>query len=181
MSSRVALAAVLVSGLLLALTPTAMAGPASNGLTATYAGSGATASTTTCTWKWRWKKRVRWVKRHGRKRKVVKYRKVKVKVCRTVTPPAPARLGVKSWEFGFTLSAKEIPAGDTIVELSNQGEDSHDLHIQRVDGGETLAAPETDPGGINRIRFTTTPGTYRLWCSLPFHAQRGMDTTITVD
>ena len=95
--------------------------------------------------------------------------------------PAPARLGVKSWEFGFTLSAKEIPAGDTIVELSNQGEDSHDLHIQRVDGGETLAAPETDPGGINRIRFTTTPGTYRLWCSLPFHAQRGMDTTITVD
>lgn len=181
MIPRAVLAGVLAAGLLFTLTPTTAAGAVGNGSRVMQAGSGATASTTTCTWKWRWKKRVRWVKRHGRKRKVVKYRKVRVKVCRTVTPPAPARLGVKSWEFGFTLSAKELQAGDTIVELSNQGEDSHDLHIQRVDGGQELATPETDPGGLNRIRFTTMPGTYRLWCSLPFHAQRGMDTTITVD
>ena len=137
----------------------------------------ATASTVTCRWKWRWKKRVRWVERHGRKKRVVKYRKVKVKRCRTVTPPAPARLGVKAWEFGFTISAKEVEAGDTIIELNNQGEDDHNLHVQPVDGSEELATPDTDPGSINRVRLTTTPGAYRLWCSLPNHAVWGMDAT----
>ncbi len=137
---------------------------------------------TKCHWEWRKKKRVRWVWRHGRKKRVVTFRKYKVRKCRTIEVPVPdpARLGVKAWEFGFTLSAIEIKAGDTIIELNNQGEDSHDLHVQRVDGDDEIATPETGPGQVNQIRFTTTPGIYRLWCSLPTHAQRGMDTTITV-
>lgn len=141
------------------------------------AGSAATASATTeCSWEWKRKKVVKWVWRKGKKKRVVRQRKVKVRVCRPVLPPAPARLGVKAWEFGFTLSAKQLKAGDTIVELNNQGEDAHDLHIRRVDGGTELSTPETEPGEQNRIRFTTTPGTYRLWCALPNHAGWGMDT-----
>ena len=86
-------------------------------------------------------------------------------------------LGVRAWEFGFTLSAKTVEAGDTIIELNNQGEDDHNLHVQPVDGGEELATPDANPGATDRIRLTTTPGVYRLWCSLPNHAARGMDTT----
>jgi len=143
----------------------------------------AAASTVKCHWEWHKKKVKRWVWRHGKKKRVVRVKKFKVRVCRTIPDPVPdpSRLGVKAYEFGFTLSAKEITAGDTIIELNNQGEDAHDLHVQRTDGGEDLAVPETGPGQTNRIRFTTSPGTYRLWCSLPTHAARGMDTTITVD
>ncbi|MCB0869677.1 MAG: hypothetical protein KDB52_02490 [Solirubrobacterales bacterium] len=130
-----------------------------------------------CSWKWKTRKVVKWVHRDGRLKRVVRFRKVRVRVCRVVPPADPARLGVKAYEFGFTLSAKSLTAGDTIVELNNRGEDAHDLHIQRVGGGEELSTPETGPGEQNRIRFTTTPGSYRLWCSLPNHAAWGMDTT----
>lgn len=136
----------------------------------------AAAETKKCVWVWKKKKVVRWVKRHGKPKRVVRYRKVKVRVCRNMPVPAPSRLGVKAWEFGFTLSAKRIEAGDTIVELNNQGEDAHDLHIQRVAGGAELSTPETEPGDQQRIRFNTVPGEYRLWCSLPNHAAWGMDT-----
>ncbi|HMX71544.1 MAG TPA: hypothetical protein PKA56_07300 [Solirubrobacterales bacterium] len=157
--------------------PAGAAGPGASGSLA--GGKASAAANQVCAWKWKRKKVVRWVIRHGRKKRIVTWRKVKVKVCREIPPPAPARLGVKAWEFGFTLSAKEVAAGDTIVELNNQGEDDHNLHVQRTDGGEELATPDISPGGVERIRFTTAPGTYRLWCSLPTHAERGMDTTFT--
>lgn len=144
--------------------------------------TGATASgATKCSWEWKRKKQVKWVWRRGKKIRVVRYRLTRVRVCRQIPVPAPARLGVKAWEFGFTLSAKKLRAGDTIVELNNQGEDAHDLHIQRVGGGADLATPETEPGEQNRIRFTTSPGSYRLYCSLPNHASWGMDTSFEAD
>ena len=100
-----------------------------------------------------------------------------------VTPPAPARLGVKAFEYGLILSAGSIESGDTIVELSNRGEDAHDLHIARIDdsdGSSEKAVPLTSPSTFNRIRFDTAPGTYRLWCSLPTHADLGMRAELTV-
>ena len=162
----------------------ALPGPASGSSQAVNAGvKPASASTTTvCSWHWKRKKVIRWVWRQGKKKRVVKYRKVRVRVCRTIPDPVPdpIRLGVKAYEFGFTLSAIEIDPGDTIIELNNQGEDDHNLHVQRIDGGEELATPDTGPGQLDRIRLTTTPGVYRLWCSLPTHAERGMDTNLTV-
>lgn len=134
-----------------------------------------------CAYEWRRKRIVRWVRRNGRLKRVVRFKRVRVRVCRNVPGPAPNRLGVKAWEFGFTLSAKQVSAGDTIIELNNQGEDAHDLHVKRLDGGDELSAPETEPGWQNRIRLTTAPGDYRLWCSLPNHASWGMDTTFTAD
>ncbi|MBN8867415.1 MAG: hypothetical protein J0H98_07660 [Solirubrobacterales bacterium] len=162
----------------LALLPSAAAGgPDRAPRAASTAGHDAGASS--CKWAWKRKRVVRWVKRHGKKRRVVRIRRYRV--CVPIPPPpAPERLGVKSYEFGFTLSAKQLRAGDTIVELSNQGEDAHNLHLQRLDGGDELATPDLDPAGTSRLRLTTVPGSYRLWCSLPTHAARGMDTTVTV-
>lgn len=143
---------------------------------ATVSGDPPGASVSACKWQWKKKRFVKWVRKaNGRKKKVIRWRKVRV--CVRVPDPAPARLGVKAREFGFTLSAKTIHSGDTIVELNNQGEDAHDLHVQRVGGGTEYATPETVPGGIERLRFDTAPGSYRLWCSLPNHAAWGMDTT----
>jgi len=92
----------------------------------------------------------------------------------------PARLGVKAFEFGFTLSRQSLESGDTIVELSNRGEDEHDLHLQRIEGGPEYEIADTAPSSYSRLRFVTEPGTYRLWCSLADHAERGMDTTVEV-
>ena len=138
-------------------------------------------SSAACTWKWKKKRVVKWVRRHGKRVKVVRYRHRRV--CVPVATPAPARLGVKAFEYGLILSAGSIESGDTIIELSNRGEDAHDLHIARLDdtdGSSEKAVPVTPPSTFNRIRFDTAPGTYRLWCSLPTHADLGMRAELTV-
>ncbi|MGK2931620.1 MAG: hypothetical protein ACSLFD_02390 [Solirubrobacterales bacterium] len=143
------------------------------------AGPGASTSAQ-CTWKWKKKRFVKYVKRHGKKRKVVRIRKYRVCVPIAIEPAPPARLGVKAFEWGFTLSRTSLAAGDTIVELSNRGEDEHNLHIQKVPGGTETVIPDTMPSTYQRVRFDTQPGVYRLWCALPDHAELGMDTTISV-
>lgn len=156
-----------------------VAGLAAAGATPAGAASGnPAASTSGCVWKWKKKKVVKKVKRHGKIKKVVRFKKRRV--CVPVKPPAPARIGANAYEFYFILSATSLAAGDTIAELSNRGEDPHDLHISRLDGSAEVSIPETLPSTYARIRFNTEPGTYRLWCSLPFHAERGMDATFEV-
>jgi len=140
------------------------------------AGTGAAgAHQSACVWKWKTKKVIKKIQRHGKVKRVVRIRKRRV--CVPVQPPAPARIGVNAFEFHFILSATRIAAGDTIAELSNRGEDPHDLHIAKLDGTGEVAIPETLPSTYARVRFNTEPGTYRLWCSLPFHAERGMEAT----
>lgn len=87
---------------------------------------------------------------------------------------------MKAFEFGFTLSRQSIESGDTIVELNNRGEDEHDLHLQRLEGGPEYEVGDTAPSSFSRLRLATQPGTYRLWCSLADHAELGMDTTVEV-
>ena len=143
----------------------------------TAAATGTTAEGAPCVWKWKKKKVIKKVKRHGKVKRVVRYRKRRVCVPVQPPPPAPARIGVNAFEFHFIISASRIAAGDTIAELNNRGEDPHDLHISKLDGTGEVAIPETLPSTYARVRFNTEPGVYRLWCSLPFHAERGMDAT----
>lgn len=164
---------LLLTILLLPASPAAAVRPAGTAL-----------RSSSCVWKWQTKRVVRWVRitrgrRKGQRRRTVTTRRVRI--CVPVPPPpAPARLGVKAREFHFTLSTRDLRAGDTIVELVNQGEDDHNLHLQRVQGGEARSTEDLPPGGVERLRLNTQPGTYRLWCSLPYHAEAGMDTTVTV-
>jgi len=105
-------------------------------------------------------------------------------------PPAPEpipeaeanRLAVKSVEYYFVLSRAKVKAGALTVELNNQGEDPHNLNIQREgDAGEPLQIAETDSLQRNVASFDLAPGSYRLWCSLPEHEEKGMQTTLVVE
>jgi plastocyanin len=98
------------------------------------------------------------------------------------TTPTPARLGVTAREFSLTLSRPSVVAGTAIVELQNQGEDPHDLTLQPLDapGGSSWSIPETGPGAVGKANVTLTAGTWRLLCTLPGHADAGMQATLTV-
>ena len=73
-----------------------------------------------------------------------------------------------------------------IVEFANRGEDPHDLQLAPVTGaGETTGAardafPTLSSGKLGTQTLTLTPGTWRLWCSLPGHDAAGMHATLTV-
>ncbi len=97
-------------------------------------------------------------------------------------PDGPARVQVQEREFNLVLSRTSIQRGPAIVEVVNAGEDSHDLMLQREDSGDQpLAIPELRPGEISDTRLDLAPGTWRLWCSLPGHAELGMHAQLTVD
>jgi plastocyanin len=97
------------------------------------------------------------------------------------TAPVVSHLGVKAVEWSYTLSRPELSAGEVIVELNNQGEDNHNLKLVREGGGEPpLEVEEAAPEGHTSGRFTLAPGTYRLYCSLFQHDEKGMHANLLV-
>ena len=98
-----------------------------------------------------------------------------------LTLAAPARLQVSADEFSYSLSRQSIKAGPAIVQLVNYGEDEHDLALRRLAAGaRTFRIHTTRPGGVRDLELKVAPGRYRLWCSLPGHAARGMSATLVV-
>lgn len=88
---------------------------------------------------------------------------------------APSRLLVTAREFALTLSRPKVEAGDAIVEMYDFGEDPHDLKLQRVGGPTIYSMAEVLPGETGRLDLRLRRASrYRLWCSLPNHADLGM-------
>ena len=153
-----------------------------------------TASAQDCVWRKHQKRVVRWVRRNGHRRRVVRMRRwwrchpiaspsIPAPAPPTVVPDPvlPGRLGVRADEFSFTLSRPSVVAGEVIVELDNRGEDPHNLNLAKTGTADLpLTIPEIGPLTQATGRFTLTPGTYRLWCSLPLHEEWGMTANLTV-
>lgn len=100
-----------------------------------------------------------------------------------VTGPAALSrvLGVSAREFGLTLSRTTLGAGAVTVEVRNVGEDPHDLRIDTL-GAARVAVWDEIPAEAPPVTKTVTlaAGSYRLYCTLPTHAELGMDKQITV-
>jgi len=129
-----------------------------------------------CVWHRHTKRIVKKVRRHGRVRRVVR-----IVHWWTCDPVPPARLGVQAFEFYFVLSRPSVAAGELVLELNNRGEDPHNLNLARLDSpGAIVELPETESLQRSERRFRVQAGTYRLWCSLPLHAESGMETTLLV-
>jgi plastocyanin len=172
------------------------------------ANGASSASAAECTWQRHTKRVVKQVRQRGRLHKVV--RRKSWWTCNPVATPTPPpaatpiptptlpssepppieptpepeanRLAVKSVEYYYVLSRPKVKAGEVTVELNNQGEDPHNLNVRREgDAGEPLQIAETDSLQRNVATFDLPVGTYRLWCSLPEHDEKGMHTTLVVE
>jgi plastocyanin len=160
-----------------------------------------TAAAAECKWERHAKRVVKHVRRHGKVRRVVRTKHWSTCEAQatipslapptlTPAPPAPApesepeanRLAVKSAEYYFTLSRPTIKPGAVTIELNNQGQDPHNLNLQlEGSGGEPLQIPEADSLEHSVANFELPAGKYRLWCSLPEHEEKGMETTLRVE
>jgi plastocyanin len=160
-----------------------------------------------CIWQRHTKRIVKRLHRHGRVRTV--FRRRYWWTCAPVPPPAaestptttgpaapgPAtgepepgpgpeanRVSVRAGEYFFVLSRPNVRTGEVTVELNNQGEDPHDLNLEREGGGEPPGQISVTPSQEQRVaQFALSAGTYRLWCSLPGHEERGMHATLVVE
>ena len=58
------------------------------------------------------------------------------------TAPAPDRVQVRGMEYDLLLSKTKLIPGTGIVQFLNDGEDSHDLKLQRVGADGSPLGPE---------------------------------------
>lgn len=92
----------------------------------------------------------------------------------------PARLLVVANEFSYVLSRQKLLAGRVILQLSNAGEDVHNLRIRRRGARRHRLVPRTDPGARAVLDRRLKPGRYYLWCSIADHEERGMRARLVV-
>ena len=96
-------------------------------------------------------------------------------------PALPRFVSVAAREFSLTLSRPLVGAGAVTVELRNSGEDPHNLVVSPEGTHTPLASfSEIGPGTYERRSVSLAPGRYQLWCSLEFHENLGMSTTLNV-
>ena len=82
-------------------------------------------------------------------------------------------------QWALEPSRPVLLSGTVAVEFNNRfAEDPHDLKLRR--GTTTFAFPTVGSGDALTQSFALDAGQWRLWCSLPGHAAKGMDITVTV-
>ena len=97
---------------------------------------------------------------------------------------APAETGTTAAtaslvDFGIELSETEMAAGEYEFEVTNDGDASHDLVIER-DGEDVAATEALSSGGSETLAVTLEPGEYVFYCSVGNHRGMGMEITVTV-
>ncbi len=91
----------------------------------------------------------------------------------------PERVQVTGTEFDLTVSKTKLAPGRAIVQFVNDGEDPHDLKIQRVGDSTEVSIGVVPPSTYSNLDTRLRKGSkYVLWCSLSDHRERGMETTL---
>jgi uncharacterized cupredoxin-like copper-binding protein len=89
--------------------------------------------------------------------------------------PASADVTIVAEDVAFVDPPTELPAGDLVLAIDNQGSAVHDVTI---DGPGVIAS--AFGGRKNAGEVTLEPGTYTIYCSVNGHRQAGMEFDVTV-
>ena len=94
-------------------------------------------------------------------------------------PPLPVGLGLR--EYRITVYRPAVRVGRVVFNMTNFGEDAHDLQVRGPRSYKSRVSPDVAGGGRLAFRVTfTRPGTYRLLCVKPGHVKLGMHATLRV-
>jgi plastocyanin len=89
-------------------------------------------------------------------------------------------VGVGAREYRLGAYRSTVPRGVVRFNLTNYGEDRHDLVVLDRRGRMLARSGEVRSGGRATVRVRLVPGTYTLRCDIADHARLGMHTTIRV-
>ena len=95
-------------------------------------------------------------------------------------PATPVGLGMR--EYRYSVYRSSVHAGTVSFNMTNFGEDAHNLRVTGPGGYRSAVSRDVAPGG-GHLRFTVNlrrAGTYRLLCLKPGHAAKGMKATLRV-
>ena len=84
-----------------------------------------------------------------------------------------------SGQFKFSSSSLSAKAGKATFDFTNDSPLAHNFTIEDK-SGKTLGNTPTFMGGSKSFTLTLQPGTYKFLCTVPGHAQGGMEGILTV-
>src|SRR3954453_9187830 len=83
-------------------------------------------------------------------------------------------------DFKFDPSEPSVKSGNVTFNLKNDGQVTHSLEIEDVNGEDKELEGEVSPGSNGTLAVNLKPGTYEFYCPVDSHKQMGMTGEITV-
>src|SRR3954449_9106308 len=83
-------------------------------------------------------------------------------------------------DFKFDPSDPSVKAGNVTFNLKNDGQTTHSLEIEDVNGEDQELEGDVSPGSSGTLAVNLKPGTYEFYCPVDSHKQMGMTGEITV-
>ena len=83
-------------------------------------------------------------------------------------------------DFKFDPSDPSVKSGEVTFNLKNDGQTTHSLEIEDVNGQDVELEGDVSPGQSGTLKANLAPGTYEFYCPVDSHKQMGMTGEITV-
>jgi len=88
------------------------------------------------------------------------------------------QLAAEPSEIAFDTTSLSAKAGKVTIDFTNPSALEHNVAIE--EGSKKLAQSETIASGKTSVSVDLEPGTYTFLCTIPGHAEAGMEGTLTV-
>jgi plastocyanin len=93
-------------------------------------------------------------------------------------PGGTLQLAADPAQIAFDTTTLTAKPGKVTIDFTNPATLEHDVAIEQ--GGKQLAISETIAKGKTSVTADLSPGSYTFLCTVPAHAEAGMEGTLTV-
>ena len=89
------------------------------------------------------------------------------------------KLAADPTQIAFDTTELSAKAGEVTIDFDNPSALEHDVAIEQ--GGKQIAISETITEGSTSVSADLKPGAYTFLCTVPGHAEAGMEGTLTIE
>jgi plastocyanin len=89
------------------------------------------------------------------------------------------KLAADPTQIAFDTTELSAKAGEVTIDFDNPSALEHDVAIEQ--NGKQIAISETIAKGKTSVSADLQPGTYTFLCTVPGHAEAGMEGTLTIE
>jgi plastocyanin len=93
-------------------------------------------------------------------------------------PGGTLKLAADPTQIAFDTTTLTSKPGKVTIDFDNPSALEHDVAIEQ--GGKQIAISETIAKGKTSVSADLAPGTYTFLCTIPGHAEAGMEGTLTI-
>ena len=84
-------------------------------------------------------------------------------------------------DYKFDPADQTVKSGDVTFKLTNDGQTTHSLEIEDVNGQDKELEGVVSPGQSGTLEVNLPPGKYEFYCPVGNHKEMGMEGEITVN